>query len=139
MRFERRFTTAGKGTYDKISFRSASSEIRNPDGTIVFSAENIEVPEQYSQVATDILAQKYFRKAGVPAKLKRVEENNVPPWLWRSTPDTKALEKLPEEERFGGEPQPNKSLIDLLVHGHIGHGRPIISQVKKTQKLTTTK
>ena len=114
MKFERRFTTASKGTYDKISFRSASSEIRNPDGTIVFSAENIEVPEQYSQVATDILAQKYFRKAGVPAKLKRVEENNVPPWLWRSIPDTKALEKLPQEGRFVGETSA-KQVFNRLV------------------------
>ena len=73
MKFERRFTTAGQETYDKIPFRSASSEIRNPDGQWFFSAENIE-PEQYSHMATDILAQKYFRKAGVATQLKRVEE-----------------------------------------------------------------
>ena len=114
MKFERRFTKAGQGTYDQIPFRSASSEIRNPDGTVVFSAENIEVPQQYSQVATDILAQKYFRKAGVAAKLKRVEENDVPSWLWRSAPDTKALEKLPEEERFGGETSA-KQVFNRLV------------------------
>ena len=81
---------------------------------MVFSAENIEVPQQYSQVATDILAQKYFRKAGVAAKLKRVEENDVPSWLWRSAPDTKALEKLPEEERFGGETSA-KQVFNRLV------------------------
>ena len=114
MKFERRFTKAGQGTYDQIPFRSASSEIRNPDGTVVFSAENIEVPQQYSQVATDILAQKYFRKAGVAAKLKRVEENDVPSWLWRSAPDTKALEKLPNEERFGGETSA-KQVFNRLV------------------------
>jgi len=114
MRFERRFTTAGQETYEQIPFRSASSEIRNPDGTVVFSAENIEVPEQYSQVATDILAQKYFRKAGVAAQLKRVEENDVPSWLWRSVPDTKALEKLPEDERYGGETSA-KQVFNRLV------------------------
>ena len=114
MKFERRFTTAGQETYDKIPFRSASSEIRNPDGTVVFSAENIEVPEQYSQVATDILAQKYFRKAGVAAQLKRVEENDVPSWLWRSVPDTKALEKLPEDQRYGGETSA-KQVFNRLV------------------------
>ena len=103
MKFERHFTSAGKDAYDKITFRTATSEIKNPDGTIVFKAENIEVPEQFSQVATDILAQKYFRKAGVPAKLKRVEENNVPSWLWRSVADEKALSKLPAEERYVGE------------------------------------
>ena len=114
MKFERRFTTAGQDTYAQIPFRSASSEIRNPDGTVVFSAENIEVPEQYSQVATDILAQKYFRKAGVAAKLKRVEENDVPSWLWRSVPNTKALEKLPEDKRYGGETSA-KQVFNRLV------------------------
>ena len=103
MKFERRFTTAGKDPYAFLEFRSASSEIKNPDGTVVFRAENIEVPVQFSQVATDIIAQKYFRKAGVPAQLKTVEESAVPSWLWRSVPDKAALAKLPEEERFSGE------------------------------------
>jgi hypothetical protein len=49
------------------------------------------VPAQWSQVASDVLAQKYFRKAGVPARLKRVEENNVPSFLWRSVADLEAL------------------------------------------------
>ena len=103
MKFERRFTTAGKDPYAFLEFRFASSEIKNPDGTVVFRAENIEVPVQFSQVATDIMAQKYFRKAGVPAQLKTVEESAVPSWLWRSVPDKAALAKLPEEERFSGE------------------------------------
>ena len=103
MKFERRFTTAGKDPYASLEFRFASSEIKNPDGTVVFRAENIEVPAQFSQVATDIMAQKYFRKAGVPAQLKTVEESAVPSWLWRSIPDETALAKLPEEERFSGE------------------------------------
>ena len=103
MKFERRFTTAGKDPYASLEFRFASSEIKNPDGTVVFRAENIEVPVQFSQVATDIMAQKYFRKAGVPAQLKTVEESAVPSWLWRSVPDEAALAELPEEERFSGE------------------------------------
>ena len=103
MKFERRFTTAGKNPYASLEFRFASSEIKNPDGTVVFRAENIEVPAQFSQVATDIMAQKYFRKAGVPAQMKTVEESAVPSWLWRSVPDESALAKLPEEERFDGE------------------------------------
>ena len=103
MKFERRFTTAGKDPYASLEFRFASSEIKNPNGTVVFRAENIEVPVQFSQVATDIMAQKYFRKAGVPAQLKTVEESAVPSWLWRSVPDEAALAELPEEERFSGE------------------------------------
>ena len=76
---------------------------QDPDGTIVFRAENVEVPTAFSQVASDIMAQKYFRKAGVPAKLKRVEENNVPSWLWRSVADEAALKDLPPEDRYTGE------------------------------------
>jgi ribonucleoside-diphosphate reductase alpha chain len=103
MRIDRQFTTEGQSAYASIPFRKATSEIRNPDGSVVFKLENIDVPSQFSQVAADILAQKYFRKAGVPAALKKVEENDVPSWLWRSVPDDKALAKLPEDERFGPE------------------------------------
>ena len=114
MRFERQFTTAGTHTYNDVPFRTASSEIRNPDGTVVFSAKNVEVPEQFSQVATDILAQKYFRKAGVPVALKRIEENDVPSWLWRSVPDEAALAKLPAEDRYAGESSA-KQVFNRLV------------------------
>ncbi|ALA58720.1 vitamin B12-dependent ribonucleotide reductase [Nitrospira moscoviensis] len=68
MRIERRFTRRGQGPYDGLTFVKRSSEIRNPDGSTVFKLENIDVPEQWSQLAVDILAQKYFRKAGVPQK-----------------------------------------------------------------------
>ena len=66
MRIERRFTTRKGGAYESIRFVKRTSEIRNPDGTLVFQHRDIRVPESWSQVATDILAQKYFRKAGVP-------------------------------------------------------------------------
>jgi hypothetical protein len=94
--------------------RFAVSEIRNPDGSIVFRLEGIEVPEAWSQVASDVLAQKYFRKAGVPARLKKVEENDVPSFLWRSVPDEAALAKLPEEERYGSEIS-SKQVFDRLA------------------------
>jgi ribonucleoside-diphosphate reductase alpha chain len=103
MRISRRFTDAGQDVYHKIEFRRTSSEIRNPDGSLVFKSEEVEVPAGWSQVACDILAQKYFRKRGVPHRLKRVEENDVPSWLWRSVPDDDALSNLPEDERSGGE------------------------------------
>ncbi|MFW5835193.1 MAG: vitamin B12-dependent ribonucleotide reductase, partial [Pseudomonadota bacterium] len=83
MRIERRFTEAGSDAYDGIAFRKAVSEIRNPDGSIVFRLDELEVPEAWSQVAVDVLAQKYFRKAGVPSALKRVAEAGVPEWLQR--------------------------------------------------------
>ncbi len=103
MRIERRYTKAGTSPYAAIAFRTATSEIRNPDGSVVFRLEGIEVPEAWSQVACDVLAQKYFRKAGVPARLKRIEENDVPSFLWRSVPDEEALSALPEDERAGSE------------------------------------
>jgi ribonucleoside-diphosphate reductase alpha chain len=84
MQVERRYTKDGQSAYADIAFRLTTSEIRNPDGSVVFRADNVEVPEFWSQVASDVLAQKYFRKAGVPARLKKIEENSVPSFLWRS-------------------------------------------------------
>jgi len=106
MRIERHFTKPGATTesvYDSIAFRKTDVVMKNPDGSIVFEARGTEVPEAWSQVATDVISQKYFRKAGVSACLRKVEENTVPSWLWRSEPDEAALEKLPEKERVVGE------------------------------------
>ncbi|MCK1395853.1 vitamin B12-dependent ribonucleotide reductase [Bradyrhizobium sp. 1] len=103
MRIERRHTTQGQSPYAGIEFRQTTSEIRNPDGSVVFKLEGVEVPTEWSQVASDVLAQKYFRKAGVAARLKKVEEESVPSFLWRSVPDTEALAALPEKERYVSE------------------------------------
>ncbi|OBZ94241.1 ribonucleotide-diphosphate reductase subunit alpha [Pararhizobium polonicum] len=103
MQIERRFTKAGQSAYAEIEFRKAISEIKNPDGSIVFRLADIDVPAQFSQVAADILAQKYFRKAGVPARMKKVEENSVPSWLWRSEADLAAMKDLPKEQQYGSE------------------------------------
>ena len=103
MRITRHLTTEGQDPYATVQFRTATSEIRNPDGSVVFQAEGIEVPAEWSQVASDILAQKYFRKAGVPARLTPVAEEGVPSWLWRHTADSAALATLPESARYGGE------------------------------------
>ncbi len=114
MRIERRFTVEGQSAYEGLGFRETTSEIRNPDGSVVFRLESIRVPEGWSQVASDILAQKYFRKAGVPARLKRVEENDVPSWLWRSVADEDALAELPEAERYGPE-RDSRQVFDRLA------------------------
>src|SRR3954465_5791276 len=103
MRIERRFTTEGRDAYDGIEFRTTTSEIRNPDGSVVFQLADIDVPADWSQVACDILAQKYFRKAGIPAVLKAVEENTVPSWLWRKVADDEALKRVSRESRKVGE------------------------------------
>ena len=114
MRIERRYTKEGQSPYADIVFRLTTSEIRNPDGSVVFHADGVEVPEQWSQVASDVLAQKYFRKAGVPSRLKKVEEETVPSWLWRSVADEAALKELPENERFTGE-HSCKQVFDRLA------------------------
>jgi ribonucleoside-diphosphate reductase alpha chain len=114
MQIERRYTKDGQSPYADIAFRLTTSEIRNPDGSVVFKLDNVEVPEFWSQVASDVLAQKYFRKAGVPARLKRVEENTVPSFLWRSVADEEALAELPEKERYVGE-QTSKQVFDRLA------------------------
>lgn len=64
--FSRHFTQEGKSPYDQFDYELRSSVIRNPGGDVVFEMNNVEVPQAWSQIATDILAQKYFRKAGVP-------------------------------------------------------------------------
>jgi ribonucleoside-diphosphate reductase alpha chain len=87
----------------ELAFRVTDSEIRNPDGKAVFQQLGIEVPAGWSQVATDVLAQKYFRRAGIARHLVKIAERDVPEWLWRSGPDSAALTKLPSEERYGGE------------------------------------
>jgi ribonucleoside-diphosphate reductase alpha chain len=114
MRIERRYTKDGQSPYADIEFRLTASEIRNPDGSVVFRADDVEVPSFWSQVAADVLAQKYFRKAGVPARLKKVEEETVPSWLWRSTADEDALQALPEQERSVGE-RSSKQVFERLA------------------------
>ena len=61
MKIERKFTKAGQDAYAALDFVTTSSEIRNPDGTTVFKLDNVEVPAGWSQVASDVIAQKYFR------------------------------------------------------------------------------
>jgi ribonucleoside-diphosphate reductase alpha chain len=66
LRITRRFTEAGKDAYDRIEWSRRDSRITNPDGSIVFEMNDAEIPAGWSQVASDIMVSKYFRKAGVP-------------------------------------------------------------------------
>ena len=106
MKIERHFTTVGNCAYENIEFSLTSSEIKNPDGSIVFQLENVEVPKSWSQVASDVIAQKYFRKAGVPTETKKVKEKDVPEFLWRSVPTADAS--------FTGETS-SKQVFDRLA------------------------
>ncbi|MGX9350567.1 vitamin B12-dependent ribonucleotide reductase [Shimia sp. W99] len=107
MKIERRFTKAGQDAYAELDFVTTESEIRNPDGTIVFRLDEVEVPASWSQVASDVIAQKYFRKAGVPASMKKVREKGVPEFLWRSVPAN-------DNTEIGGETSA-KQVFDRLA------------------------
>lgn len=103
MKINRHFTAPRNGESPTIRWAKRNSKITNPDGSKVFEANDILVPEDWSQVAIDILAQKYFRRKGVPKYLKKVQEDGIPEWLQKSVPDTEKLESLKPEDRFGGE------------------------------------
>ncbi|MBN1639362.1 MAG: vitamin B12-dependent ribonucleotide reductase [Ignavibacteriales bacterium] len=103
MKINRYFTTADKEALADIEFSKRTTEIRNPDGSLVFRMDDVAVPAFWSQVATDILAQKYFRKAGVPKLLRKIKEKDVPSWLQPLEADIDRLKELPEKEHFTSE------------------------------------
>ena len=106
MKIERQFTTSGQDAYAALDFVTTASEIRNPDGTVVFRLDEVEVPARWSQVASDVIAQKYFRKAGVPSAIEKIEEEGVPEFLWRGKPAKGA--------EMGGETS-SKQVFDRLA------------------------
>lgn len=114
MRIQRHFTVAGQDAYAGLEWKTTSSEIRNPDGSTVFKLDRLEVPAAWTQVAADVLAQKYFRRAGVPVALKPVEESDVPEFLWRREADTDALSALNEKDRFTQETS-GREVFDRLA------------------------
>jgi len=76
MKIHKRFTKNQKDPFDDINFVERRSELKNPDGTVVFSSDRVTVPDFWSQVATDILTQKYFRKAGLKKAPKKSRYGN---------------------------------------------------------------
>ncbi|MCH9844841.1 MAG: vitamin B12-dependent ribonucleotide reductase [Alphaproteobacteria bacterium] len=109
MKIKRVFTKAGSCPYETIPFHFVSAELRNIDGTLVFQQNEIEVPASWSQIASDILAQKYFRKAGVPSKLEKIPEDDIPEFLWRAQESSTA-----KNLTYGGEVSA-KQLFDRLA------------------------
>ncbi len=88
MLITRRFTTAGLDPFAALNFQPRTSRIVNPNGSVVFEMRDIMIPDGWSQVAVDILAQKYFRKAGLAARTVKVAEEGVPVWLQRSVAES---------------------------------------------------
>jgi ribonucleoside-diphosphate reductase alpha chain len=102
MKFTRTYSLPGE-PYAGVAFEPRSSRIVNPDGSVIFEASDVMVPATWSQVAVDVLAQKYCRKAGVPTATARVAEDGMPAWLQRSIADGQALEAMPRDAQFGAE------------------------------------
>ena len=103
MRIDRVFTKDHQDPYEGMCFVDRVSKITNANGSVVSEIKNVLVPDTWSQVAVDIMAQKYFRKAGVPARLKKKFEPGLPEWLCPSVPDEEALNQLPQSEQFSRE------------------------------------
>jgi ribonucleoside-diphosphate reductase alpha chain len=103
MKIQRVFTSHDKAPDSYFNFEKRSSVIKNPDGRIIFEMTGIDIPSGWTQVATDIIAQKYFRKAGVPRYTKKVSEKDVPSWLQRSVPDKAKMDALPPADRYTSE------------------------------------
>lgn len=114
VQIKRYFTEKSESPYQGIEFSEVNSVISDPSGKAVFKTEGIEVPKNWSQTAVDVLAQKYFRKAGVPLCLKKRDEPGVPDFLQSREPDLEALKKVPESERFGPE-KSAKQVFDRLA------------------------
>jgi len=123
-RLVRYFTKEGVSPYDEIRYESRSCKIMNSDGSVVFSMENAEIPEDWSQLASDILISKYFRKAGVPGAGHETSVKQVVGRIART------LRK--EGERLGGFFASEKEssafedeLIHLLLHQKGAFNSPV--------------
>ena len=103
MRIDRKFTREFQDPFEGIQFVERVSKINNADGSLVAEIKNVFVPDSWSQVAVDIIAQKYFRKAGVPARLKKKFEPGMPEWLCPSVPDEEALSQIPISDQYTRE------------------------------------
>jgi ribonucleoside-diphosphate reductase alpha chain len=86
MQIPRMYTREGQDAFANINFTPRTSRIVNPNGSVVFEMKDVLAPESWSQVAVDILAQKYFRRAGLPSEIAHVAEEGMPKWLQRGIP-----------------------------------------------------
>jgi ribonucleoside-diphosphate reductase alpha chain len=106
LRIERRFTTAGEDPYDSIEWSKRDSRITNPDGSIVFEMIGAEIPASWSQVASDIMVSKYFRKAGVPqadADGTPILDEDGNPVLGAEQSSKQVFDRLTQTWRWWGE------------------------------------
>lgn len=106
LKVKRVFTKKGVDRYEGIEFEKRTSRITNPDGSVVFEMKDLEIPAEWSQIATDILAQKYFRKKGVPQLNKKGEvrtDKNGNPILGAETSAKQTINRMAGAWRWWGE------------------------------------
>ncbi len=111
IKFQRRFSRTGVNPLDDIQYTRRSSVITNPDGSVVFRMDNVEVPKEWSQLATDIIVSKYFRKAGVPGTGHEISARQV---VYRIAHTVRTA-----GEKFGGyfaSPEDAQIFEDELLH-----------------------
>ena len=105
LKVDRKYTTPGN-PYNNITWEKRSSKITNPDGSVVFEMNDVEIPSTWSQVATDIMVSKYFRKAGVPqldAEGNELKDENGDTVLGPETSSRQVFDRLAETWRHWGE------------------------------------
>jgi len=105
LKVDRKYTTPGK-PYNNITWEKRSSKITNPDGSVVFEMNDVEIPSTWSQVATDIMVSKYFRKAGVPqldADGNELKDENGDTVLGPESSSRQVFDRLAETWRHWGE------------------------------------
>ena len=108
MQIKRHYTQKGQSPYDGLEFEARISEVRHFDGRVLRQSEPIMVPKSWSHVASDILAQKYIRKAGVPSETQLVKDTDFPDWLRQRQPTNDAT--------FGGETDARAVFNLSLIH-----------------------
>ena len=105
LKVDRKYTLPGN-PYNNITWEKRSSKITNPDGSVVFEMNDVEIPSTWSQVATDIMVSKYFRKAGVPqtdADGVELKDENGERVLGPETSSRQVFDRLAETWRHWGE------------------------------------
>ena len=105
LKVDRKYTTPGN-PYNNITWEKRSSKITNPDGSVVFEMNDVEIPSTWSQVATDIMVSKYFRKAGVPqldTEGNELKDENGDTVLGPETSSRQVFDRLAETWRHWGE------------------------------------
>ena len=136
---QRRFTRAGESPYAAIAFRLASSEIRSPDGSVVFRLDQLEAPSSWSQVAIDVLAQKYFRKAGdTGARLRPCVRRACRLGCAGASPIRPRWPSCPRPSATAARPARSRCSIGWQEPGPIGAGKAATSPTRRTPAPSST-